>query len=266
MEAPLRTSKAQILAAAAVLLSCSTGLSLDTGSLLESNTAFFAHQSPTVLAQADDEWGVSPASPKAPDETAIYKSPSRAALYSFLLPGLGEIYVGGSRVKPACFIAAELGIWSTLIFYRKLGQWREDDYIQFATAYAGIDPSGKNDFFYDMVGYYGSRDDYNKISRVYTRTNPFFPETPSWDWQWHDEELQAEYRDMKNESKAAYRNAKFALAAAAVNRVVGMIFAWRSAKNHNRGVANEFSRLDLEVIPDHHATSLSIKLEYTATF
>ena len=244
----------------------STGFCLDSGDLVGSNSEFFAQQPPLQIAQSDDEWGVAPSTPKAEEQTVGYKSQSRAVLYSLLLPGLGEIYVGDSRTKAFGFLAAEVGVWSTFFFFRKLEKWKRDDYIELAVVHADIDPIGKDDFFYDMVGFYDCRDDYNKVSRVYTRSNPFYPETPEWDWQWQDDDQKEQYRDLKNGSKAARRNANFTLGVAALNRAVSMIFAWRSARGHNRNLADEFSGLNLEIIPDSYSNSVGVRVEYSGTF
>ncbi len=262
----MRIRKKQALFVIVILFVGSRALCLDTDDLLESHSAFFAQQPPLQVAQTDDDWGTSPAAGKMSEETVGYKSSSRAALYSLLLPGLGEIYVGDSRTRAAGFLAAEAGIWSTFILFRQLGAWKKDDYIEVAVVYAGIDPSGKDDVFYDMIGFYDSRDKYNKVSRVYTRRNPFYPETPEWDWQWSNSVVQEEYRDIKNESKSAYRNANFALGVAALNRAVSMIFAWRSARAHNRNVADEFSGLNLKFLPDYSNRSVEVRVGYTVAF
>jgi hypothetical protein len=250
----------------AIMVCWSTGFCFDSGDLVGSNGDFFAQQPPLQIARSDDEWGVASTAPKAEDQTVGYKSPSRAVLYSLLLPGLGEIYIGDSRTKAVGFLAAEVGIWSSFIYFKKLEDWKRDDYIELAVVCADIDPSGKDDFFFDMVGFYGSRDDYNKVSRVYSRANPFYPETPEWDWQWQDDDCRQQYRDLKNDSKTAKRNANFALGAAALNRAISMIFAWRSSRGHNRNLAGEFSRINLEIIPDSYSNSVGVRVEYTGTF
>jgi hypothetical protein len=84
-----------------------------------------------------------------------------------------------------------------------------------------------------MLGFYDNRDDYNKFSRVYNRSNPFFPETPEWDWQWSSSELRRQYRDIKNSSDAQGRNANFTLGAALANRVLSAVDAWWCVKKYN---------------------------------
>jgi hypothetical protein len=249
-----------------LLVMASTAFCSDDNTLVTENNYFFASQKPFTLADAgNDEWGTSPQSGSLNARPEGMKSPGRAILYSLLLPGLGEVYVGDSRTRATIFFSAEVGIWSTVLFSRRLGSWKKDDYKQFAIANAGVDPTGKDDMFWDMVGFHNSRDEYNKISRVYTRDNPFYPETPEWDWQWMSDDLRQEYRDIKNDSKTYYRAANFALAGAALNRVVSMFFAWRSAKGHNRSLVDEFSGINFRVVPLPNS-STEYRVEYNHSF
>ncbi len=232
-----------------------------------SNTYFFSAQTPFNLAQAGgDEWGVSPGLSPVAQRPEGYKSRSRAMLYSLLLPGLGEIYVGDSRTRAASFLTAEVGIWSTFILHRHLGKWKKDDYIEYAVVNASVDPTGKDDAFWDMVGFHDSRDEYNRFSRVYTPSNPFYPETAAWDWQWQSDTDKQAYRELKNDSKSYYRVARFALAAAAINRAVSAFFAWRSAKGHNRQLLDEFSNFKFEVGPYSLGDSPEIRLSFNRSF
>jgi len=227
---------------------------------------FFSPQTPVTIAQADDEWGTSSPVSDFGSRPEGYKSPSRALLYSLLLPGLGEIYVGDSRSRAAMFIGTEVGIWSAFFTFRQMGNWREDDYIEYATAYAGVNPENKDDHFWNMVGFYENRDEYNKVSRVYTRENPFFPETPGWDWQWQSVADRAKYRDIKNDSKSYFRNADWMLAVAGLNRAVSAFFSWRAAKDHNRRLIDEFGNIRFDAVPDIYSGSIEFRVNYTKAF
>ena len=236
------------------------------GSTIAVGGEFFSPQTPATLEQADDEWGTSSPISDFGSRPEGYKSPSRALLYSLLLPGLGEIYVGDSRTRAAMFISTEVGIWATFFTFRQMGNWNEDDYIEFATANAGVNPENKNDLFWDMVGFYENRDEYNKVSRVYTRENPFFPETPDWDWQWQNIADRARYRDIKNDSKSYFRNADWMLAVAGLNRAVSAFFSWRAAKDHNRRLIDEFGNIRFEATPDIYSGSIEFRINYTRAF
>jgi hypothetical protein len=227
---------------------------------------FFAPSAPLTISQAaPGESSPIGQSSELTGETKL-KSQSRAVLYSLLLPGLGEIYVGDSRTRAAAFLTAEVGIVSSLVLFKHLGKWKKNDYVEFAVVYAGVHPEGKDDRFWDMVGFHDSRDDYNKVSRVYSRENPFYPETPEWDWQWQSVAGQQSYREMKNDSKSYYRAANFAIAAAALNRAVSMFFAWRSAKAHNRRVADDLSSFELKITPTTSSGAYGINVQLAKSF
>jgi len=237
----------------------------ETDIVSTSDNVFFAPQSP-ILAQADDEWGVSTGLAPLNERVDGYKSPSRAAMFSLLLPGLGEIYVGDSKTRAITFISADIGIWGAFFTYHQMSNWKEDDFRQLAISKAGVDPEGKTDHFWDMVGFYDNRDEYNKISRVYSRENPFFPETEDWDWQWTDIADRGNYRDIKNDSKAFSRNADWMLAAAGLNRAVSAFFAWRAAKGHNRSLIDEFSKIRFDYKPDELSGSATVMISYSTSF
>jgi hypothetical protein len=209
------------------------------------NNYFFITQDLKLYAQADelneDLFSMN-------DNTGNRKSASKAILLSLAVPGLGELYAGNTK-RAVGFFLAEAGVWSTFLLFKHKEQWLEDDYINYAISNAGINPDGKPEFFFDMVGFYDNRDEYNKNSRVYSRSNEFFPEIPEWDWQWQSPEMRHLYREIKNDSKAQARNANFVLGLALANRVVSAVDAWWCAKSYNRQFSPLISRIKLHVTP-----------------
>ncbi|MBD3219187.1 MAG: hypothetical protein GF310_13005 [candidate division Zixibacteria bacterium] len=218
----------------------------DKTEVRDSNAYFFAPQEMNYFAQSDE----------FDDEIYAFddanagkrKSVTTAVLLSLALPGLGEMYVGRTG-RAAGFLTAEAGIWASFAYFKHKESWLEDDYINLAVQHAAVNPEGKDEFFYDMVGFYENRDEYNKISRVYTRSNPFFPETPNWDWQWNSDDLQERYRSIKNDSKSQGRNANFALGLALANRVISAVDAWWSAKSYNRQFSPLMSKVHIKLTP-----------------
>jgi hypothetical protein len=224
-----------------------SGLSAaDDGGSSADNDYFFASQDLHIYAQSGD-LNENPFALEG-ENAEGRKSVTKAVLLSLALPGAGEMYVGRTS-RAVGFFIAEAGIWTSYAYFKHRQNWLEDDYINFAVQYAGVDPDGKGDFFFDMVGFYDNRDEYNKISRVYTRTNPFFPEVAEWDWQWESDTLRVEYRDIKNSSRAQGRNANFSLGLALANRVISAVDAWWSAKSYNRRFSPFYSKVHLKLTP-----------------
>ena len=59
------------------------------------------------------------------------KSPGKAFIYSLLIPGAGQLYVG-SKVKAAGFFAADVGLWTGWLVYHNKGKNGEADYRVYA--------------------------------------------------------------------------------------------------------------------------------------
>lgn len=236
---------------------------------LEQNSHFFTTQNLNIYAQSDDD--LNQGFNGFEDEDAgKRKSTTKAVLLSLAIPGMGEWYAG-RKSRAVGFFLTEAGIWATYAFFKHKQGWLEDDYINFAIQHAQADPEGKDDHYFDMLGFYNNRDEYNKNSLVYSRENPYFPETSDWDWQWASDDLRQEYRDIKNSSKSQGRNANFVLGAALANRVVSAIDAWRSVKSYNRQFSPFFGKFQIELSPTFSEivrgdTEFAIRLNFKHTF
>ncbi len=168
------------------------------------------------------------------------KSIFRAALYSALLPGGGQYYLG-NRKKARYFFAAEALTWIGYISFHSYGNWRKDDYIRHASIYASADIEGRGDEFADLVGFYSSIDDYNRAGRVTDPDRPYLADTPENHWQWESDEAQLVFRDLKNSSRESYRRSDLMIGIAVVDRLVSLIDAVRSTLLYNRQIGNVFS-------------------------
>src|SRR5437868_5743769 len=70
------------------------------------------------------------------------KSPALAALYSLLLPGMGELYVGDYG-SGKYFTIAEGALWTGWGGMQWYGNWKQNDSRQFAAQHAQISLDGK---------------------------------------------------------------------------------------------------------------------------
>jgi hypothetical protein len=179
----------------------------------------------------------------------VRKSPWRAFGYSMLLPGGGQYYVG-SGLKAKIFFGLEVGLWSAFGAFRSEGAWRADDYKLLAEAKAGADLTDKNDEFYDMLGFYESREEYNKLAGVYNRSRQYYPDDTFYFWKWDSEASRLRYRDIKNQSRSYYRKANFTLGLIAANHLISAVDAFLAARRHNRGIESGFSGLQMYMTGD----------------
>jgi len=169
------------------------------------------------------------------------KSVARAALYSALLPGWGEHYVGHKR-KARFFFSIEALGWIGFFASTAYGNWKKDDYIRFANERAGADLEGSDDWFLDMVGFYDDIDEYNSFGRIYDPDRPYLEDNTSNHWRWQSPSDKELYRHMKNQSREAYRRADFMIGLVVLNRVVSVIDAVRDAKRSQRTLDGSFSK------------------------
>lgn len=168
------------------------------------------------------------------------KSVSLAALYSFLLPGMGELYVGDySTGKYLTVIEGVL--WVTLIGFDQYGTWVKNDARDFAVEHAGIALVGQKDQYFVDLGDYQTIHDYNvdmlrkrDLSKIYDERYPM-------GWNWDSKSNREYYRDMRVKSDNAYNNVSFVVAAIGVNHLVSAVNAALSARSHNNETRAENS-------------------------
>lgn len=185
---------------------------------------------------ARDNWDIEQNSQESTTQTAQTqkekKSVVRAALYSALLPGLGENYVG-SKTKAKFFFATEALTWISYIAFHSYGNWKKDDMIAYANEKAGASLEGKSDEFIDWVGFYNSSDEFNSLGRVSDPDRQYLSNADEL-WQWSNEQDKEAFRSYKNSSRDAFRHADFMIVAAIGTRIISILDAIRTAKSHNR--------------------------------
>lgn len=163
------------------------------------------------------------------------KSLVKTVLFSVLVPGGGEYYLG-NRGKAKFFFAAEVLTWITYFGFRTYGDWNKDDMIKFAADRAGADIEGRSDQFEDWVGFYSSIDQFNRTGREADPDRPFLEDNASNHWRWQSDADRNTYRDMKNAYRENYRGSDFALGFAMVNRIVSVVDAVRDFRRLRRRV------------------------------
>ena len=191
------------------------------------------------LAQTDfdDQTKKNAGTASAPRKVSFIK----AGLYSALIPGLGEYYVG-HHSKARIFFAVEAATWVSFFTLHFYGNWKEDDFIQFAAENANANLENKSDEFRDWVGFYDDIDQFNSLGRVQDQERPYLVDNAENHWRWQSAEAQSTYRHLKNRSREAYRRRDFMVGLAIVNRFVSIIDAVRDARRARREIkGSDFS-------------------------
>lgn len=160
------------------------------------------------------------------------KSPGLAIIYSFLLPGMGELYAGDYSTGQY-FTIADGVLWGFLFGFNTYGNWQENNYKSFLRSEGGGNPIGKDEDFFANVGLYVDIDQYNRRQELDRNFNAIYDEEKYY-WKWDSQNQRREYRSMWLSSENAYNNLRFAAGALLLNRVVSIINAVRLVSAHNR--------------------------------
>jgi len=189
------------------------------------------------------------------------KSTGLAMLYSFILPGMGELY-GGNYNTGKYFTIADGALWITLSGMSAYGNNQRDNYIAFAKSFGGISANGKTDQFYADIAGYNSVDDFNNqqlLDRNFEGT--YNADTHYWKWQ--NSEKRIEYKNTWTSSENAFNNIKFVAGALILNRVISVINAIRIVHAYNKSLNTELGwkvSLGLDKFAETMPTSLTVNL------
>ena len=172
-------------------------------------------------------------------KTENAKSKWKALGLSLLLPGAGQYYAESGN-KMVIFGTAEAFVWSGYFGLRIYGGWKKEDYRAWAAFKAGADVNGKSEDYFEKLTYYDNLDDYNQFELLYegSRAQPF-PDSPEYYWNWDSDESRGYFRELRNQSKSAFRRSLLFLGAAVANRLLAGIDAYRAASSYNNSL--EFS-------------------------
>lgn len=165
------------------------------------------------------------------------KSIAIAAVYSLLLPGMGELYAGNYG-RGKYFTIAEGALWLTLFGVDQYGRWLQKDARNFAVQHAGVSLAGKNDKYFIDIGDYQTVQEYN--NELLRRRNPYqlYGEHSSEAWSWDTRINMDNFRNMRISSDEVFNNTKFVAAAIVINHVISAIDAAMLVRSYNKSLSD----------------------------
>jgi hypothetical protein len=185
---------------------------------------------------------------EAPAVAAGKYSPSREGGMSFLLPGLGQ-YRMGRKTRAYIYWALEGAGWAMLGSSLYRAGSKEDQYQDYAVAYAGVSGTGYDKSYYENVGRWISSDGpggYNEYVRREAR-DLYYPDLTAMEayyldnyisdemaWRWTSTEAQRNFNTLRGDSEDAERYAiysAFFLFGLRVVSAVDAVFLARGANN-----------------------------------
>ncbi len=170
------------------------------------------------------------------------KSVGLAAIYSLLVPGMGELYTGAFS-SGKYFLTAEGVLWLTFTGFQLFGDALKNDARAFAAARAGVNLAGKDDQYFIDIGNFLNINDYNQKKLRDRDPSKLYDPAAGYAWQWDSDASRAMYRDQRVASDNMYNDRLFVVGAVLVNHVASAINAARSAISHNKELENSLGDL-----------------------
>jgi len=172
------------------------------------------------------------------------KSKGKAFIFSMLIPGAGEYYVG-RKTRARSFIISELALWITFGALRVYGGWIEDEYKVFARNHAGAIPENKKHGYFVDIGNFDNIYDHNNFKLNERALDEVYPETNQYIWQWDSAANRDKFERMRIRSDNAFHRALFVTGIIFVNHVVSAIDAIWITHKHNQQVQQSQNQLNL---------------------
>ena len=163
------------------------------------------------------------------------KSVALAAVYSLLLPGMGELYAGNFSAGKY-FLIGEGVLWLTYTTFEVYGNSLRDDSRAFAASRGGVNPSNNNGQFYIDIGNYSNVAAYNEAQLRDRNPDRLYDPAAGYSWQWDSEAARLSYRDQRIESENMYNNRRFVVGAILINHLASAIHAARAAVLYNKSL------------------------------
>lgn len=149
---------------------------------------------------------------------------------SLMVPGLGQKMTDHADAA-AGFLAVEIGLWSSVFGLRYLSDLREDNFRTFAAERARSHTIGKGDEYLNDLGFYESQNEHNRFARVEEGVDAeLYPNTAEFFWEWDNAQSRQRYRELRNASETADRQALFAVGLVIANHLVAALHAARGAE------------------------------------
>lgn len=175
----------------------------------------------------------------AEQEVPGRKSPALAALASFVVPGLGELYAGRYDIGKYSTIA-EVSLWVLYTGIEMYSNQVRNDAISYAEVYAGADVAGKSSQYFVNIGNFLNTQDYN-VKKIHDGTYGMIYYDPSYQWQWQSNADRAKFKDLRIKADAYLNYGRYTLAVILLNHLVSAIDAARLVANLNASAVSSLS-------------------------
>ncbi len=146
----------------------------------------------------------------------------RLLLQSAIIPGWGERSLKYIK-RSYGFNASEIVLWVTYLTLEWYGSATADDMKAYAAAHAGVNPSGKDEYYFNDIGNYENIYTYNAQKLRDRSVDLLYPLTVDYYWAWDSDASRKYFDKLRVRSATALRNASFAVGGLVANRLVSML-------------------------------------------
>jgi len=177
-----------------------------------------------------------------------HSSKVKAFFFSFTLPGAGEYYAGSSKMAKV-FLGSEAILWATYFSFRTYGNWKKNDYQQFAVSHAGVKLSGKDHQYFVNIENYNDIREYNDAKLRQRDAGALYPENKDYTWQWDSKSSRLRYVKLRVASDRAYNRSLFVIGGVILNHIVSGIDAIRVVRK-NQGLRKSGVKVGVIGLPE----------------
>jgi hypothetical protein len=161
------------------------------------------------------------------------KSIGKAFLYSLILPGAGEAYMGKTGYTKF-FLSVETVIWGLFLANQLNLNWQTKDYQSYAVQHAGVSRNGKDADYWINIGKYNTIYDYNEQKRRDRNVDAIYEETAFYSWYWDSQDNRYYYDLKRIETRELQARTAYFMGAIVLNHLVSAINALRLARKYNK--------------------------------
>lgn len=191
----------------------------------------------------------------APGTRAIAQNspgPAKAALLSFVVPGLGQRYVNDARWRGSAsfYLISESLYLAGMI----TSEWHRGQSVQsyrtWAASRAGAQIDGKDRLFFVTIGQHDSSDEFRNEqlrSRRWDQLN--YVSSPDYHWAWRSRADLQVYRDLRTDADQWSQRRSLFIAVMVGNRVLSAVQALRAARR------KQAARVALDFAPGYDGSA-----------
>ncbi|MBN1155122.1 hypothetical protein JXB12_09425 [candidate division KSB1 bacterium] len=172
------------------------------------------------------------------------KSKGKAFLYSFILPGAGEYYLGRKSLAKTFFIT-EVFLWASYFSFETYSDWLREDMYTMAATHANANIHGRPAQYFVDIGNFNDIYLYNDTKERQREYYKIY-DIEDYYWSWQSEEYREKFEDLRISSDRAHNRAVFVVGAIIANHVVSAIDAvWQSSRLEKRMRQQDVNSLNL---------------------